>query len=1541
VGAFVALGLVVVLAGAMKQAGAVSTSLVISQVYGGGGNTGAPLRNDYIEVFNRSGSSVDVTGWSVQYASTTGTSWAKTDLTGVVPAGGYLLVQEAAGANLAAPPLPTPDATGTIAMAAGAGKVVLRNTNTVITAGTVCPTDAATVDVVGYGTGTTCFEGSGPTATLSNTSAALRANAGCTDTDDNAADFGTGTPAPRNSATTANTCAAPSTPTPPTLSVATAPLNPTPGTAVTITAAVTPGANPASTGLSVICDLSWAGLGSSAPLFDDGTNGDATAGDLTFTLTFSIPSDTTPGTKVGSCGVSDAESRSNSAPYSVNVAPMVTDVAPSISNHTPDSDETNVAVDANIGITFSEAVDVAAGWYSISCGTSGAHTAVVSGGPTAFLLNPDADFAHGETCTVTVSGAQVADQDTSDPPDNVEGNPSWSFTTSAAQLVVVSQVYGGGGNSGATYKNDFIELYNRGSDPVNLNGWSVQYASATGTTWQVTNLTNFSLQPGQHYLVQEAQGAGGTLNLPPPDATGTIAMSATAGKVALANSTTALSGACPTGGSIFDFVGYGTTANCFEGSGPTAAPSNTTAALRKAAGATDTNNNAADFEISAPNPRGTSDAPPAVVSRNPGSGAANVAVDSNVTIGFSEPVNVSGSWYSLSCTTSGSHTATVSGDGTSFTLDPDTDFAPVETCTVTVLAANVSDQDTDDPPDNMAGDDTWSFSTVAPPVAIHDIQGAAHISPLAGQNVSNVNGIVTAKRSNGFYMQDPSPDSDDATSEGIFVFTSSAPAVNVGDSVNVSGHVQEFRPGGASSANLTTTELSTPTISVLSTGNPLPPTTVLGTGGRIPPNQIIEDDAGGDVETGGVFDPATDGIDFYESVEGMRVQVNDAVAVGPTNSFGETPIVGDNGANAGVRTIRGGVLLRESDGNPERVVADDALVPMPNLNVGDGYTGPIVGVMDYSFGNFFIEVTNPVSRVDNGLQREVTDPAAANELSVATFNFENLDPTDPQSKFDQLAGMIVNNLRSPDLIGGEEVQDNTGPTNDGTVAANQTLAQLVAAIQAAGGPTYDWREIDPVNNQDGGEPGGNIRQVFLFRTDRGLSFVDRPGGTSTDPTAVTGTGSSTQLTFSPGRIDPTNAAWNTSRKPLAGEFMFHGTHVFAIVNHFNSKGGDRPLMGHFQPPARSSETQRHQQAHLVADFVSQLTSADPSANVVVLGDLNDFEFSETVGILEAAGLHDLMNTLPLNQRYSYEFEGNAQVLDHIMFSGALFGRPFVFDPVHVNAEFWDQASDHDPSVVRVTLNSPPTAGAGGPYMVAEGGSVALSASGSDPEGGPLSYAWDLDNDGVFETAGPSPTFSAVALDGPSSHTVTVQVTDNGGLTATGATTVNVTNVAPTATFTAPASTFAGSPFTLSLSSPSDPSGADTAAGFTYAFDCGSGYGGFGSASSASCPTSDTGSRSVGGKIRDEDGGVSEYRATVSVVVTYASLCELVHRLVTDPTVAAALCDKLTAAAAAAARGNDGANENQLQAFRSQLDAQTGKSVSAADADLLKRLSTRL
>jgi uncharacterized protein len=876
----------------------------------------------------------------------------------------------------------------------------------------------------------------------------------------------------------------------------------------------------------------------------------------------------------------------------------------------------------------------------------------------------------------------------------------------APATVAISQVYGGGGNSGAPFTNDFIELVNRGTAPASLAGWSLQYTSATGTgnlganAAQLTELPAVTLAPGQYLLVEEASNAAVGAPLPAPDVTDAtpINMSATGGKVALVDTTASLgcnggSTACPPDAlaHILDLVGYDG-ANFFEGSGAAPAGSNTTAVLRRAGGCTDTDDNAADFTAGAPTPRNTATTPNPCPTNQPviascdgpltallgGPGSTQVtASDADGTVTTIAIDGVSPSPAPGSITLGGLVAAPGPG-GTAraaVTVDGDT---PAGSYAVSVTASN-------DDATPQSASCTLTVNVVTP-TPIHDIQGAAHLSPKNGQPVSGVSGIVTARTTNGFWFQDPSHDASDATSEGLFVFTSSAPTVAVGDAVIVGGRVSEFRPGGSGgTTNLTTTEITGPSVSVVSSGNPLPAPTVIGNGGRVPPTEVIEDDATGDVETSGSFDPASDGIDFYESLEGMRVQLNDAVATGPTSSFGETPVVGDDGANAGVRTNRGGVVVRPGDFNPERVFLDDQLVPTPSVNVGDRFPGAVVGVMDYSFGNFKLEMTATPTAASGGLQREVTDPAATNQLAVATFNVENLDPGDPQSKFDQLAGLIVNNLRSPDVVAVEEIQDDNGPTDNGVVTAGATFAKLIAAVQAAGGPGYDFRAINPVNDQDGGEPGGNIRVGFLFRTDRGLAFVDRPGGTSTAATSVVGTGADTRLSFSPGRIDPTNPAFTTSRKPLAGEFTFNGRHLFLIANHFNSKGGDQPLFGHFQPPGQVTVAQRTQQAQVVHDFVASIETADPDAGVVVLGDLNDFEFSQALGTLKAGVLHDLIETLPPAERYTYDFEGNSQTLDHILLSDALLERPFSYDAVHVNSEFADQASDHDPQVVRITL----------------------------------------------------------------------------------------------------------------------------------------------------------------------------------------------------------------------------------------------------------------
>ena len=343
--------------------------------------------------------------------------------------------------------------------------------------------------------------------------------------------------------------------------------------------------------------------------------------------------------------------------------------------------------------------------------------------------------------------------------------------------VVISQVYGGGGNSGAQFTNDFIELFNRGGASIDLSGWSVQYTSANGpgnfgsAANLITPLTG-TIAPGQYVLIQEAAGTTPVAALPAPDVTDAtpINMGAAGGKVVLVNTTSPLgcnggSTPCSAAGvaTIVDLIGYDG-ANFFEGA---AAPtlSNTTAAFRKNAGCTESDNNSTDFEALAPAPRNaasplhfcTGDNAPAVTATSPLAGATGVAFNTDITITFSEPVDVSSPWYTIGCATSGSHAAAQTGGPTTFTLDATVDFAFSESCTVTVLAAQVTDQDTVDPPNNMLGNLAFSFTTEAPPpppTFIHEIQGVAHVSPFLGQTFGNVPGIVTVT-STSFVFRPP------------------------------------------------------------------------------------------------------------------------------------------------------------------------------------------------------------------------------------------------------------------------------------------------------------------------------------------------------------------------------------------------------------------------------------------------------------------------------------------------------------------------------------------------------------------------------------------------------------------------------------------------------------------------------------------------------------------------------------------------------------------------------------------------------------------
>ncbi|AOY81620.1 endonuclease/exonuclease/phosphatase family protein [Moorena producens JHB] len=551
---------------------------------------------------------------------------------------------------------------------------------------------------------------------------------------------------------------------------------------------------------------------------------------------------------------------------------------------------------------------------------------------------------------------------------------------------------------------------------------------------------------------------------------------------------------------------------------------------------------------------------------------------------------------------------------------------------------------------------------------IYDIQGEGHISPFVGQSVTTT-GIVTGVASNGFYLQDPYGDNNDATSDGIFVFTNSAPTVRIRDKVQVSGDVQEFRLSNRSD-DLTLTQITNLTnIRVLSSNNPLPTAVVIGED-RTVPTEIIDDDGLTD------FNEATDSIDFYESLEGMRVQINNAVAVAPTNRFGEIWTVPGDVNPTGVNN-RGGITISDGDFNPERIQIDDTLLngTSPIVNVGDEL-GTVTGVLSYSFGNFELQSTEPIRATSGNLTPEITNlVSSANQVTIASFNVENLDPNSQDrdddigdGKFNAIAFQVINNLQSPDIIALQEVQDNNGTIDDGNVDARETYETLINAIVAAGGPQYSFFDIPPVDRQDGGQPGGNIRVGYLY-----------------NPNRVTINTDSAQ------RIGVGETAFDNTRKSLLTEFEFNGETISVINNHFSSKGGSDPLFGENQPPQNGQEQKRNQQAQIVNDFVDTILTNDPDANVVVLGDFNTFDFEEPLETLKGAHnsvLTNLTETLPEDERYTFIFEGNSQALDHILVSDNLVNARAEYDIVHVNSEFADQASDHDPILARFTLPEP-------------------------------------------------------------------------------------------------------------------------------------------------------------------------------------------------------------------------------------------------------------
>ena len=502
-------------------------------------------------------------------------------------------------------------------------------------------------------------------------------------------------------------------------------------------------------------------------------------------------------------------------------------------------------------------------------------------------------------------------------------------------------------------------------------------------------------------------------------------------------------------------------------------------------------------------------------------------------------------------------------------------------------------------------------------------------------------------------------------------------------------------PGGAGTANLSVTTIEAPAVEVLRRGRPLPHPVRLGRDGRLPPTRdvISPDELPVNLRireevTQNRFDPESDAIDFFESLEGMLVTVRHPVAVSATQTFSreqsEIVTLPDAGAGvaAGRRSRAGGILLQSGRGNlggqnPERIqIQIDAALypgPVPAVRVGDSL-GDVTGVMRYNFGSYEVAATRKFEARPRGLAPETTTLVGTSDaITVASYNVLNLSATASDSAQRRLlARQIVEALRSPDIIALQEIQDDSGEADDGTTSARGTLTALASAIAAAGGPRYNFFDVAPVDGRPGGAPGGNIRNAFLYNSGR----VRLLSHQSLTPSVLAAAGARDSHAF------------RDSRDPLEGVFEYRGRPVRVLGNHLSSRFGSTPLFGAVQPFVQAGETARAAQARALHDYAAYLVGADPEVRLAVLGDMNTFESSDELAQLlpgSPAVLHPLMPLVPPEERYSYNYEGNSQVLDHVFASRGLVGRAEL-DVVHLNTDFPAlpglTASDHEPLVAR-------------------------------------------------------------------------------------------------------------------------------------------------------------------------------------------------------------------------------------------------------------------
>jgi len=582
-----------------------ATGVLISQVYGGGGNFGPPVStftNDFVELFNKSNAPVDVTGWSIQYASAGGAFNQKVDLTGVIPAGRYFLIQMAQGTS-GNQPLPTPDTMGTIALGLAAGKVALVNNNVLIQ--TLC-VGSTVVDLVAYGSGVSCREGDLAAPPTTNETAILRFNSGCQDTNQNLDDFFAGSPTPRNSSSPANSCNG----TGPVIGDGNVSVTTTgcAGDAISFTVSGIGQGTPASAITAVTIDLTSIG-GSVTNMVQTPPNSGI------YIASSTLPLNSVIGNRLFGVTASDALGRTGSANGLATVLRCQPSAGQSLDPRGVCS--TGGSVRILVFPTLATSNPPSTGIASVV-----ANFGAVDG-PTAVELAQESNGTAWIAEGIAIPGVLAGSYNVAYLLTDLEGR---TFAGSATLLVVdcvaapagvrISQVFGGGGNSttsgGAPFQNDYVELFNNSEAAVNMAGWSLQVASTTGNFANKVDLTGM-IQPGGYYLIQLQAGIGCNGSpcgepLPTADQSDPARFLGTsAGKVALVNDGTLVQ-ANFTAASIVDLIGYGGAANGFEGVSPSAAPNDVRALFRDGNGCVDNNQNGADLRTAVASPRNSASA---------------------------------------------------------------------------------------------------------------------------------------------------------------------------------------------------------------------------------------------------------------------------------------------------------------------------------------------------------------------------------------------------------------------------------------------------------------------------------------------------------------------------------------------------------------------------------------------------------------------------------------------------------------------------------------------------------------------------------------------------------------------------------------------------------------------------------------------------------------------------------------------------------------------------------------------------------------------